>query len=443
MLRRVRIEAVEDRIHERPHGDQRQRPRSPHREAADRCEWEHDRERVRVEDERVRPAPREVAQLERLLRPRLRVVEELGIADRPVDEHERRQAHNAGDVRKDASPLAAEAPREQRQRDARRDAVRELDERREAQGRSGQRETHPRESRREQQCERGRAERRRQRLGVHVEARVDRPLAVLPRAVTCDRAAEERPERPDRGGDEADRAAAGRVETREEDGHERDDVERKLERQADPERDVLVQVSDRASREQRQRPDERPPEDRGAARVLLGDVCAGDESEQECGQRDEPDPPLGSARPFAHEPDAEREGEQGKQREADARQPTPRSQELARRRVEPRRVAAQSMAPVLGQAREIRVRELGERDGDADGGEHGEGDPDAAHRATVPRQPGGAIYTRVPRGAIVSVRTPPCARSVPPPSICTSRSPSAPTAMRAWTGRRVGLTATT
>ena len=78
-------------------------------------------------------------------------------------------------------------------------------------------------------------------------------------------------------------------------------------------------MPDRPRGQERQRPDERPAEDRGAARVLLCHVGRDDESDDERAERHEPDAPFRPAQPLANEPGAEREDEEREQGEADPR----------------------------------------------------------------------------------------------------------------------------
>ena len=88
-----------------------------------------------------------------------------------------------------------------------------------------------------EECDRGDDKSGRERLGVEVEADVDVPLPVLPGRVAGQLATDQRPEREDAGGAEADRTAAGGVEADVGRRDGRDGQRCQRERQPDHERD--------------------------------------------------------------------------------------------------------------------------------------------------------------------------------------------------------------
>ena len=101
------------------------------------------------------------------------------------------------------------------------DLVRKLHERRRAHRTAGERELHLRQARREDESGSRGHEQRRERLGVVVETDVDLPLSVRSCAVARDHADEQRPDRPERGCEDAEPTPPSCVATEVRDGDHR------------------------------------------------------------------------------------------------------------------------------------------------------------------------------------------------------------------------------
>ena len=208
-LRHV-VEAVDDRVDDNRRGDDGERPAIANREAADDEQRREHEQEPRGEEERARPGVVRVLERPRPRGGGGRAVEHPDVALWPVCEDERQRDEPAERVR---HRLAQPVPLGDEEREHQPDeAVRQLHERRVANGKPGARvpETIARGTQNERNAHDD--EGGRERLGVEVEPNIDVPLAVLPRRVAGELTAHERPDGEDPGGEQPDRAAAGRVE---------------------------------------------------------------------------------------------------------------------------------------------------------------------------------------------------------------------------------------
>ncbi len=149
----------------------------------------------------------------------------------------------------------------------------------------------------EQEGDRGCDERGRERLRVEGEADVDVPLPVLPRARPGERTRQQRPDSEEGCRGDADRAAAGGAQADVRGRDDRDRVRGEREHEPDGEREVLVEQADDPERKERDRPEQRPADDSGPARLLVEHERARCERDSEAADRDRPptvpEPPNG------------------------------------------------------------------------------------------------------------------------------------------------------
>src|SRR6188472_2095978 len=138
MLGRVRVEAVEGDVAEDEREEEVAGEPVAEGENADDREREQNEVRPRGEEEGVRPVRADVVERERIPRPDLRLVEELGIALRPPRGDDRRERERSGRERE--RPAGADSPDEEPERERGEDAVREPHRGREREQDAGERE---------------------------------------------------------------------------------------------------------------------------------------------------------------------------------------------------------------------------------------------------------------------------------------------------------------
>ena len=246
------------------------------------------------------------------------------------------------------------------------------------------------QSRREEERGCRRHEQRRERLAVVMEADVDLPLPVRPRAVACDHADEQRPDRPARGCEDADRRRP--VALRPRYATATTVSATKSSESANPKSHATCLLNPNPSARYAnigRAQSERPAEDRGAARHHPVHVDADDEPEYaerrgyEPGPRGRPPPPEHDDRNRAASARSASSAEHG------TRHASERRHELPCRRVEAGRVAGQ--AAVVRRSRKCReagrpgacIGIDGERDCDPNRGEQPKGSPPAHRGGTL------------------------------------------------------------
>ena len=196
-------------------------------------------------------------------RDRAAVVGEVALV--PVRGHERGEERTADRVRRRGpEPVAPDDEREQGEGDH---PVRQLHGGRESEQQAG------RGARAVPAPAAGRAtsavvdERRRERLRVEVQPRVDEPRPVLPRALARDAAGQERPDGEERGRADPDPRGARRAAAEQARGDRRGGDAEQRDRGADPPRQPNARLAEQSHGRQRDRPEERPADHGRARRV--------------------------------------------------------------------------------------------------------------------------------------------------------------------------------
>ena len=205
-------EAVKEGVWDDPGGEEQARPRVAQQPDSKYCERYEDQECLRAKEERVGPVVTDVrAGVERPVRAR-RDRELVPGLSTHEGEQNRETAKPAGEVGEGTPPTNARSD----ERDGKHgeEAVRGADSDGVAERQAGKPEPHWRERRRQEQRCADRDECGRERLGDHVQARINVPGRVLPAFATFEQPHPHRKRREKCGGTESDGAPAGRVEAR-------------------------------------------------------------------------------------------------------------------------------------------------------------------------------------------------------------------------------------